>query len=172
MKWAPEASSFRCWDFLDDLVKSKQMNEDDYVWEVKNHSKIQCGDTLFLEKNGQYGQKGIVMGAIITSNPFRDIDMFFDGPDHFYVTYYPFLMLNPDAVPIISYEMLRRAMPRGAWKNQQETILSRSDDEKFHALVKRFLKDNVALLRMAEAGRETDLVHCKEAFDYYHLTID
>jgi len=107
LKWNPAISSYTMERYLMELRMLNEGYGVPFNWSVHDHDKIHKNDRYYLLKLG-YGQQGIVSTGTITSEPYRDEDWSGKGRETYYVNLRPDMMLNPDAMPILTSEELTR----------------------------------------------------------------
>ena len=158
-KWNPEISSYEMGRYLYDLRNLNFECSDNFNWSVWEYNKVHNGDKFYMLKVGQYGQVGILMGGLVTSEPYQDEDWSGQGRPTYYVDYCPDFMLNPDAFPIISCEMLETEIPDFDWrKGHSGLMLNDEQAEKLEKLVRQFMADNVELITVAKKKRQRDCI--------------
>jgi len=88
---------------------------------------IHEGDRFYLVKLG-YGATGIVGAGKITSEPYTGDDWSGKGRKTYYVDFEPELLVNPDALPILSNTMLTARIPDFSWDHGHSGLVL-SDDQ-------------------------------------------
>ena len=110
-KWNPAFSSYSMMHYLNDLNYLREYGLFDYNWSVWDWQQIHEGDRFYMVKVGRYGQTGIVASGEITSDPYKDEDWSGKGRETYYVDFEPDVLLNPDALPILTCRELAAAIP-------------------------------------------------------------
>lgn len=160
-KWNPEISSYEMERYLADLQgMNTGWESDSFNWSVWEYEKVHDGDKFYMLKVGHYGQLGILMSGLVTSEPYQDEDWSGQGRTTYYVDYFPDFMLNPDAMPIISCDILESAIPDFDWrKGHSGLVLSDEQAVKLEALVAKFKADNAELFKVAERKEVPDRIY-------------
>lgn len=114
LKWNPNFSSYTMFHYLNDIVMLNYDDADDFNWSVWDYNKVHTGDRFYMVKLG-YGATGIVAAGQITSEPYPGED--WSGKDRptYYVDFEPEVMINPDALPIMTNTMLTARIPDFSW---------------------------------------------------------
>lgn len=161
LKWNPSFSSFQMSSYLTLLqdFASEEKKEDGYDsmnWSVWDYDKINVADRVYWVKVG-YGQIGIVGSGVVTSDPYLGEDWSGQGRTTYYVDFIPDVLLNPDAVPILTCDELQRAIPDFEWtKGHSGLVLNDEQAQKLDSLWKEFLQRNEDLFKkkMEKEGNE------------------
>ena len=161
LKWNPAFSSYSMMHYLNDMYYLREEEVSDYDWSVWDHDQIHEGDRFFWVKVGMYGQTGIVASGRITSNPYKGEDWSGKGRETFYVTFMPDVLLNPDALPILSCEELEKAIPDFEWsKGHSGLVLNDEQAQKLEAVWADFLKKNEpAFTEALNKRHQEDLIY-------------
>lgn len=161
LKWNPSFSSFQISSYLSLLqhfaYKGKDEGRYDSMnWSVWDYDKINVADRVYWLKVG-YGQIGIVGSGVVTSDPYLGEDWSGQGRTTYYVDFIPDVLLNPDAVPILTCDELQRAIPDFEWtKGHSGLVLNDEQAQKLDSLWKEFLQRNEDLFKkkMEKEGNE------------------
>lgn len=164
LKWNPAFSSYSMLHYLNDLNYLKDENVSDYDWSVWDHDQIHEGDRFFWVKVGLYGQTGIVASGKIISEPFKGEDWSGKGRETYYVNFLPDVLLNPDALPILSCDELAKAIPDFDWaKGHSGLVLNDDQAQKLEQLWADFLAKNKPAFTEALNKRfQEDLIYIKK----------
>lgn len=114
LKWNPSFSSYSMKHFLNSLSDLNQGYMEDYNWSVWDHERIRAGDRFYWIKLG-CGQVGIVGAGTILTNPYEGEDWSGKGRRTFYVDFKPHILLNPDALPLLTTDTLCNHIPDFDW---------------------------------------------------------
>jgi hypothetical protein len=165
LKWNPAFSSYNMHHYLSDLIDMVTEYEPDYNWSVWDWSQIHKGDRFYWVKVGMYGQTGIVASGKITSEPYKDEDWSGRGRETYYVDFLPDVVINPDALPILTCEELTKAIPDFEWdKGHSGLVLTEEQAEKVDQLWSKFLKKNEAVFYDAlKKDNLVDLIYMEQA---------
>ena len=140
--------------YLHDMYRLKHEGDFDYNWSVWDWQKIHEGDRFYLVKVGMYGQTGIVASGIVTSEPYKDEDWSGKGRETYYVDFLPDVLLNPDALPILTCKELATAISDFEWdRGHSGLVLTDDQASLLDALWQEFLKRNTNEFEKAD-GRE------------------
>lgn len=159
LKWNPAFSSYKMNNFLNDLVECKRYDLEyaNFDWSVHDHEQIHEGDTFYWVKVG-YGQTGIVGHGKITSDPREGEDWYGKGRQTFYVDFEPDVLINPDALPLLTCETLNQAIPSFEWdRGHSGLVLTDEQADKLHELWKQYLFTNKTEF-LTKALRENDYI--------------
>lgn len=162
LKWNPAFSSYSMLHYLHDLYRLHQDDNDyGYNWSVWDWRQIHEGDRFYWVKVGMYGQTGIVGCGEITSEPYRDEDWSGKGRETYYVDFRPEVLLNPDALPILTCGELEQAVPDFEWaKGHSGLVLTDDQAARLDRLWQDFLNRNRSLFAEAEGKRNNeDLIY-------------
>ena len=165
LKWNPAVSSYSMLHYLSNIRELNQYDEPDFDWSVWDHEQIHEGDRFYWLKVGQYGQTGIVGTGIITSDPYASEDWSGKGRQTFYVDFAAEMLLNPDALPVLSTEALQAAIPDFEWTGGHSgLVLTDEQAEKLDMLWMGFVQENSELFEKARnLGRgDDDLIFTKQ----------
>ncbi len=110
LRWNPSFSSYPMFGYLSDILDLCKYDSADLNWSVRDYEKIKEGDNFFWIKSG-YGATGIIASGAITSDPFEAEDWSGKGRRTFYVNFKPNIAINPDTLPILSFDELRKKVP-------------------------------------------------------------
>ena len=165
LKWNPAFSSYSMLHYLSDMNYLREEGVSDYDWSVWDHDQIHEGDRFFWVKVGLYGQTGIVASGKITSEPFKGEDWSGKGRETYYVTFLPDVLLNPDALPILSCEELEKAIPDFEWsKGHSGLVLYDDQAQKLEAVWAGFLaKNEPAFTEALNKRHQEDLIYMQQA---------
>jgi hypothetical protein len=148
--------------YLTDLDRIRRDDYDyDYNWSVWDHDQIHEGDRFFWVKVGMYGQTGIVASGKITSEPYRDEDWSGKNRETFYVDFVPDVLINPDALPVLSCAELAQIIPDFEWeKGHSGLVLNDEQAKKLEEVWADFLAKNKIPFTEAKNKRfQEDLVY-------------
>jgi hypothetical protein len=141
-KWNPSFSSYSMAHYLYDIINANNGETDDFDWSVWDHDKIHDGDQYYWLKLG-FGQVGIVGHGIISSEPWLGEDWSGKGRETYYVNFKPKLLLNPDALPILTSSKLSSCIPDFEWDHGHSgLVLNRVQAEKLDLLWNDFVNEN------------------------------
>ena len=145
-KWNPAFSSYSMMHYLFDIrTLNLDQHQHPFNWSVWDYEQINEGDKFFWLKVGQYGQTGIVGAGIITSEPYTGEDWSGKGRKTYYVDYLPQLLINPDALPILTADELAAAIPDFEWTGGHSgLVLTDAQAARLDALWADFLARNAA----------------------------
>ena len=163
-KWNPAFSSYSMLHYLHDMYRLRQNNNDcDYNWSVWDHDQIHEGDRFFWVKVGMYDQTGIVASGKITSEPYRDEDWSGKGRETYYVDFVPDVLINPDALPVLSCAELAQAIPDFEWaKGHSGLVLNDDQAKKLEEVWSAFLaKNNIPFTEAKNKRYQEDLIYTK-----------
>jgi hypothetical protein len=152
--------------YLSDLIDMVTEYEPDYYnWSVWDWNQIHEGDRFFWVKVGMYGQTGIVASGKITSEPYKDEDWSGKGRETYYVDFLPDVVINPDALPILSCKELANAIPDFEWdKGHSGLVLTDEQAEKLEQVWADFLKKHEAAFSDAlKKDHLADLIYMQQA---------
>jgi len=143
LKWNPNFSSYNMLHYLSDLARCNRDDSDsDFDWSVWDYEKIHTGDRFYWVKLG-YGQVGIVGAGEITSEPFEAEDWSGKGRRTFYVEFMPDLLINPDALPILTAAELSSRIPDFEWtRGHSGLVLSDAQAEELEKLWHSFVEEH------------------------------
>ena len=165
LKWNPSFSSYSMLDYLSDIRIMTLEGKRDFDWSVWDYDKIHAGDRFYWLKVGMYGQTGIVGRGTITSEPYEERDWSGRGRKTFYVAYTPELLVNPDALPVLTSAELNHEIPGFEWTGGHSgLILSAEQAERLDALWSKYVLRNVAEFEKAaslERGSK-DLIYSQK----------
>lgn len=161
LKWNPAFSSYSMLHYLSDMYNLRTEDMFDYNWSVWDWQQIHEGDRFYWVKVGMYGQTGIVGAGTITSEPYQDEDWSGKGRETYYVDFLPDVLLNPDALPILTCEELNREIPDFEWaKGHSGLVLTDEQAQKLENLWQSFLTRNEQTLNQALNKRyQEDLIY-------------
>ena len=143
LKWNPAFSSYSMLRYLYDMRELNLHNRFDYNWSVWDYDQIHKGDRFYWLKVGQYGQIGIVGMGTVTSAPYTGEDWSGKGRETYYVNFFPELLLNPDALPILTADELTAAIPDFEWTGGHSgLVLTDAQAARLDALWADFLARN------------------------------
>lgn len=171
-KWNPAFSSYTMKSFLIDLSYCKRdgLEYMDFDWSVWDYDKIHDGDEFYWVKVG-YGQTGIVGHGTITSEPSEGKDWSGKGRKTFYVDFEPDILINPDALPLLTCRELSEAIPDFEWnKGHSGLVLDDNQAEKLRCLWADYLnsKKNDFLQR---ALKDDDRIYIEHNLEEIALEI-
>lgn len=142
-KWNPAFSSYSMLHYLSDIRELNEYDVSGFNWSVWDYDQIHPGDRYFWLKVGKYGQIGIVGCGIITSEPYEATDWSGKGRQTFYVDYEAEILLNPDALPILTADELSEAIPDFEWTGGHSgLVLTQEQATKLNALWNNFLQEH------------------------------
>ncbi len=115
-KWNPSFSSYNMYAFLRDLLECRYNATAlmDFNWSVHDYESVHNGDEFYWVKVG-FGQTGIVGHGFVTSEPYEGEDWYGKGRQTFYVDFCPDVLLNPDALELLTCAELDKAIPSFEW---------------------------------------------------------
>ncbi len=162
LTWNPGFSSFRMLDHLHTIESYNADEELDYYlnWAIRDYDKVTIGDRYYMVKLG-LGGVGIVGCGTITTMPMQGDDWRGEGRKIYYSEFKPEVMLNPDAVSILTCEELSRAIPEVNWYHWHSgVVLSEEVAEKLNKLWDDFLlKYRVELVEKGTYASSNDKVY-------------
>lgn len=161
LKWNPTFSSYSMFNYLYDIVNLNFDEEVDNNWSVWDYDKIDVGDRYFMVKLGA-GATGIVGTGLISSEPYEAEDWSGKGRRMFYADFVPEMMLNPDALPILSTTTLASRIPGFEWDyGHSGLVLDQADGELLNKLWEAFVEEHRAEFeKKATCGRyENDYIY-------------
>lgn len=163
-KWNPAFSSYSMMHYLNFLNGIREYKEFDYNWSVWNWQEIHKGDRFFMVKVGMYGQTGIVASGEVTSEPYKDEDWSGKVRETYYVDFQPDVLLNPDALPILSCRELERAIPDFEWaRGHSGLVLTDLQAQKLEEVWAAFLAKNKTIFDNAlNKDYQDDLIYMSE----------
>ena len=142
LKWNPNFSSYSMYHFLYDVINTNYGVTDDFDWSVWDYEKIHEGDKFYWVKLG-YGQIGIVGQGVITSEPWVGEDWSGKGRKTYYVNFVPNILINPDALPILTSSTLASRIPDFEWDHGHSgLVLDDTQAEKLDNLWEAFLNEH------------------------------
>ena len=143
LKWNPAISSYSMQHYLTDIMNLNRIGYHEMNWSVWDYEKIHKDDRFYLLKVGQYGQTGIIAFGFISSNPYTGSDWRGKKQIIHYVNLDPYVMLNPDALPILSTERVQAEMPDfDVTGGHSGVVLTDSYAEKLNLLWWDFYNEN------------------------------
>lgn len=131
LKWNPNFSSYTMFHYLHDIVMLNHHSFVDFNWSVWDYDKVHTSDRFYFVKLG-YGAIGIVGTGHITSEPYTGEDWSGKGRKTYYVDYEPEILVNPDALPILTTQMLTVRIPDFSWEHGHSGLVL--NDEQAHKL--------------------------------------
>lgn len=142
LKWNPNFSSYSMFRYLHDIVKLNYGESEDFNWSVWDFDKVHTFDRFYFVKLG-YGATGIIGTGHITSEPYTGEDWSGKGRKIHYADYKPELMLNPDALPILTTQMLTARIPDFSWDHGHSgLVLNDEQAEKLDRLWEAFINEH------------------------------
>ncbi|MDD6228427.1 MAG: hypothetical protein PUA94_05290 [Bacteroidales bacterium] len=162
-KWNPSFSSYTMNRFLIDLSYCKTDGNDymDFNWSVWDYDKIHDEDELYWIKVG-LGQIGIVGHGTITSDPYEDEDWSGKGRETFYVNFEPDILINPDALTLLTCKELSEAIPDFEWdKGHSGLVLNDRQAEKLRYLWVDYL-DSHKKEFLRESIKDNDIIYLQQ----------
>ena len=145
LKWNPAFSSYSMLHYLSDMwrMRNSEGTDSDYNWSVWDWREIHEGYRFYMVKVGIYGQTGIVASGMITSDPYRGEDWSGKGRETYYVDFIPDVLLNPDALPILTCRELATIIPDFEWdRGHSGLVLTYDQASRLDTLWQEFLKRN------------------------------
>lgn len=163
-KWNPAFSSYSMMHYLEDMYRLREEDCFDYNWSVWDWQEIHEGDRFYMVKVGMYGQTGIVASGEITSEPYKGEDWSGKGRETYYVDFLPDVLLNPDALPILTCRELEQAIPDFEWaRGHSGLVLSDLQAQKLEEVWAAFLEKNKAVFDCAlDKHYPEDLIYMDE----------
>ena len=164
LKWNPAISSYSMLHYLSDIRMLNVSGMSNFNWSVWDYEQIHEIDKFYWLKVGQHGQVGIVGTGTITSEPYTGEDWSGNGRQTYYVEYEAEMLLNPDAMPILTAEKLQEAIPDFEWTGGHSgMVLTDEQATKLDALWNDFVKENNETFEKAQnLGRgDSDLIFIK-----------
>ena len=163
-KWNPAFSSYSMMHYLEDMYRLREEDCFDYNWSVWNWQEIHKGDRFYMVKVGLYGQTGIVASGEITSEPYKGEDWSGKGRETYYVDFLPDVLLNPDALPILTCRELEQAIPDFEWaRGHSGLVLTDLQAQKLEEVWAAFLEKNKAVFDSAlDKHYPEDLIYMDE----------
>ena len=160
-KWNPAFSSYSMMHYLYDLHHLLEYDEFDYNWSVWDYARIHEGDRFYWVKVGMYGQTGIVGSGSIISEPYLDEDWSGKGRETFYVDFRPDVLINPDALPILTCQELEKYIPDFEWtKGHSGLVLNEEQTSCLDALWREFIQRNrLSFAKILDGGRNEDIIY-------------
>lgn len=164
LKWNPAFSSYSMMHYLEDMYRLRKEDNFDYNWSVWDWREIHEGDRFFMVKVGMYGQTGIVSSGTITSEPDKGEDWSGKGRETYYVDFLPDVLLNPDALPILTCSELEQAIPDFEWvRGHSGLVLTDAQAQKLEEVWSAFLSKNKSLFDNAlDKNYQEDLIYMSE----------
>ena len=161
LKWNPAFSSYSMLHYLNDMYTLREEGVSDYNWSVWDWNQIHKGDRFFWVKVGMYGQTGIVASGTITSEPYKDEDWSGKGRETYYVDFLPDVLLNPDALPILTCAELEKTIPDFEWaKGHSGMVLNDEQVQKLEEVWAAFLaKNEMPFTEALNKRRQEDLIY-------------
>lgn len=160
LKWNPSISSYNMKHFLDDLCDLKEGFMPDFNWSIWDHAQVEEGARFFWVKVGSHGQLGIVGAGEITSDPYPGEDWSGKGREVFYADFEPEVLINPDAMPILTVAELQAAIPDFEWdKGHSGLVLSDEQAERLEECWSKFLEVNKEAFEKANDDEDNDLIY-------------
>lgn len=157
-KWNPAFSSYTMKAFLIDLSYCKDDDYMNYNWSVWDYDKIHEGDEFYWIKVG-LGQTGIVGHGTITSAPYEGEDWSGKGRKTFYVNFEPDVLINPDALALLTCKELSEAIPDFEWhKGHSGLVLNDRQAEKLRCIWADYLGSNKKDF-LLKAGKDNDIIY-------------
>lgn len=171
-KWNPAFSSYTMQGFLGDLtyVKRNGTENGDFDWSVWDYDKIHDGDEFYWVKVG-LGQTGILGHGVITSEPREGRDWSGKGRKTFYVDFEPDILINPDALPLLTCRELGEAIPDFEWdKGHSGLVLSESQSERLVELWAAYLEKHKAEF-LSKTLKDRDYIFMEDSLEEVALEI-
>lgn len=161
LKWNPAFSSYSMLHYLNDMCTLREDEFSDYNWSVWDWNEIHEGDRFFGVKVGMYGQTGIIASGTITSEPYKDEDWSGKGRETYYVDFQPEVLLNPDALPIMTCAELEKAIPDFDWaKGHSGLVLNDDQAQKLEEIWASFLaKNEMCFTEALNKRHQEDLIY-------------
>ena len=144
-KWNPAFSSYSMLHYLHDMwrMRNSEGTDSDYNWSTWDWREIHEGDRFYMVKVGMYGQTGILASGMITSEPYKGVDWSGKGRETYYVDFIPDVLLNPDAMSILTCKELNAAIPDFEWdRGHSGLLLTNNQAARLEALWLEFLQRN------------------------------
>ena len=161
-KWNPAFSSYSMMHYLNDLNYLREYGLFDYNWSVWDWQQIHEGDRFYMVKVGRYGQTGIVASGEITSDPYKDEDWSGKGRETYYVDFLPDVLINPDALPILTCRELAAAIPDFEWdRGHSGLVLTDEQAARLDILWQEFLQRNA--VEYVKANAHEDCLYLNDA---------
>lgn len=156
LKWNPTKSKFRMKRFLSELGNNNFGEGNILYWFASRPNKIHRGDHLYFVKVGDYGEVGIVMAGKVFGETQEGLDE--KGEKCYFFDYIPNFMMNPNAVPIITCDMLEKSIPEVDWRSEKsEIILDEKQVETLENMVNVFLVQHCEELCNAQMATNSDM---------------
>lgn len=171
-KWNPAISSYTMKSFLIDLsyCKSDDMDYMDFNWSVWDYDKIHEGDEFYWIKVG-LGQIGIVGHGKITSAPYEGEDWSGKGRKTFYVNFEPDILINPDALALLTCKELSEAIPDFEWdKGHSGLVLNDQQAEILACIWSDYLDSNKKDF-LRETIKDNDIIYLEHDLEEIALEI-
>lgn len=139
LMWNPAISSVK----LDDINDSiSRMRTADFNWSVWDYENARQNDRFYLVRVGD-GNTGIVMSGVLDSQPYESRDWSGRGRRTFYMDMDPNVILNSDTTPMLTTEVLMKAIPTFDWTGGHSgRILSETEARKLEELWSEFLENH------------------------------
>lgn len=139
LMWNPDISSVSLEDHNSSI---KNMYTDYFNWSVWEYEKAKCGDRFYLVRVGG-GNTGIVMSGVFDSHPYAGVDWSGKNRRVCYMDMLPNVILNPDKAPMLTTDVLQKAVPSFDWAGGHSgRLLSQEDARVLETLWAEFLKKN------------------------------
>jgi len=161
LKWNPNFSSYSMFRYLHDIVVLNHQGYGNFNWSVWDYDKVHAGDRFYFVKLG-YGATGIIGTGHITSDPYVAEDWTGKGRKTYYADYEPELLLNPDALPILTNMMLTARIPDFSWDHGHSgLVLNEEQAETLDRLWTVFMKEHSDEFshKNCYEGRENDYIY-------------
>lgn len=172
LKWNPAFSSYSMKSFLIDLSYCKEDGNDcvGYNWSVRDYDRIHEGDEFYWVKVG-FGQTGIVGHGTITSDPYEGEDWSGRGRRTFYVNFEPDILVNPDALALLTCRELSEAVPDFEWdKGHSGLVLNDVQAERLGHAWANYLEINKKEFLM-KALKDDDIIYIEHGMEEMALEI-
>lgn len=165
-KWNPAFSSYAMKSFLIDLSYCKNDGNDymDFNWSVWDYDKIHKDDEFYWVKVG-LGQTGIVGHGTITSDPYEGEDWSGKGRKTFYVNFEPDILINPDALALLTCRELSDAITDFEWdKGHSGLVLNDQQAEKLGCVWAAYLELHKKKF-LREALKANDIIYIEHGLE-------
>ncbi len=141
-KWNPAFSSQTMYSYLSEIIRGNYEGKMEGNWSAWEWQSMMPGDRWYMVKVG-CGATGIVGCGTLKGRPYRGKDWSGKGREVYYVDMKTEMMLNPDALPILTSQTLTDRIPEFDWdRGHSGAVLPPDVAERLNRLWDAFVDEN------------------------------